>query len=142
MASQKRSALGNNPLNQGIFTKTVEPEETINSAVSTEPQVTTPPKNQQTEKKESRKKNQDSRLLKNEQTEKVNLRLSIEINDWLDRLLKEGRRKHGRKIPKEVWVQAALDLFRTMPVKWEEIESEEALRATLLNLESRIKNQE
>jgi hypothetical protein len=72
--------------------------------------------------------------------EAVNLRLPIELNDWLNELLKVGKRRHGSKIPKEVWVQAALELFKAMPVNWEEIDSEESLRQTLLNLESRIKN--
>jgi hypothetical protein len=74
--------------------------------------------------------------------EAVNLRLPIELNDWLNELLKVGKRRHGSKIPKEVWVQAALELFKAMPVNWEEIDSEESLRQTLLNLESRIKNVE
>jgi hypothetical protein len=72
--------------------------------------------------------------------EAVNLRLPIELNDWLNELLKVGKRRHGSKIPKEVWVQAALELFKAMPVNWEEVGSEESLREALLNLESRIKN--
>jgi hypothetical protein len=78
--------------------------------------------------------------LEKEEREAVNLRLPIELNDWLNELLKVGKRRHGSKIPKEVWVQAALELFKAMPVNWEEIDSEESLRQTLLNLESRIKN--
>jgi hypothetical protein len=70
----------------------------------------------------------------------VNLRLSLELNDWLNELLKVGKRRHGSKIPKEVWLQAALELFRAMPVNWEEIDSEDSLRETLHFLESRIKN--
>ena len=141
MATQKRGALGTNPLSQGIFTKTTEPE--LNNKA--EPIEATPAISEAkvTEVKAvSRKKNQESRILIEERMEKVNLRLSIQTNDWLDELLKRGRRQHGHKIPKEVWVQAALELFRAMPVDWEKIESEEALKATLLNLESRIKNQE
>jgi hypothetical protein len=72
--------------------------------------------------------------------EAVNLRLSLELNDWLNELLKVGKRRHGSKIPKEVWLQAALELFRAMPVNWEEIDSEDSLRETLHFLESRIKN--
>ena len=113
----KRSALGNNPLAQGIFSKT-EPE------------------------KESLIKNQESSFLINGEKEKINLRLSLELNDWLDNLLKQGKRKHGQKIAKEVWVQAALELFRAMPINWEEIQTEEELRSTLLKLESRIKFQD
>jgi hypothetical protein len=29
----------------------------------------------------------------------VNLRLPIELNDWLNDLLKKGKRKHGAKVP-------------------------------------------
>jgi hypothetical protein len=60
----------------------------------------------------------------------------------LNELLKKGKRQHGAKVPKEVWVQAALELFKAMPVNWEEIDSEDSLRAALLNLEYRIKNLE
>ena len=79
----KRSALGNNPLAQGIFSKT-EPEE--ESLI----------KNQ-----ESSTINQESSFLIDGEKEKINLRLSLELNDWLDNLLKQGKRKHGQKIAKE-----------------------------------------
>jgi len=144
MAANKakpKVALGNNPLSQGIFSKTVEStvsstdtDETVEVASIVE-----------TESKESKLQpasanNQESRFLSDEQKEKVNLRLSVELNDWLDDLLKKGKRQHGHKIAKEVWVQAALELFRALPVDWQEIDSEESLRTTLLMLESRIKN--
>lgn len=93
-------------------------------------------------KKESAIKQPESSFLNEELVERVNLRLSVEINDWLDSLLKQGKRTHGRKIPKETWVQAALEIFRALPVDWQAIDSEESLRAALLNLESRLKNQE
>lgn len=141
MATQKRGALGNNPLSQGIFTKTTESD--LDSQTATIEATPTKPDPKTTETKEiTRKENQESRILIEERTEKVNLRLSIQTNDWLDDLLKRGRRQHGHKIPKEVWVQAALELFRAMPIDWEQIDSEETLKATILNLESRIKNQE
>ena len=135
MASGKRSALGNNPLNQGIFTKTEDKTEATQA-----PETIEKPSIQV--KQESRKKNKDSRFLKDSRDEKVNLRLSIKMNDWLDDLLKKGKRRHGQKIPKEIWVQAALELFKAMPTKWEDVESEEQLIQELLNLESRIKNQD
>ena len=137
--SKSRSVLGDNPLSQGIFSKT-------QTETSTQPPE---PNNQESriENQESRLKiqehtieNQESRFLEKGEREAVNLRLPIELNDWLNELLKVGKRRHGSKIPKEVWLQAALELFRTMPVNWEEIDSEESLRETLLNLESRIKN--
>lgn len=123
--SKSRSVLGDNPLSQGIFSKT-------ETATPTQAPV---PENQ-----ESRIENQESIFLEKGEREAVNLRLPLELNDWLNELLKQGKRRHGSKIPKEVWLQAALELFRAMPVNWEEIDSEESLRETLLSLESRIKN--
>lgn len=137
--SKSRSVLGDNPLSQGIFSKT-------QTETPTQPPE---PKNQESriENQESRLKNQEprienqeSRFLEKGEREAVNLRLPIELNDWLNELLKVGKRRHGSKIPKEVWVQAALELFKAMPVNWEEIDSFESLGETLLNLESRIKN--
>jgi hypothetical protein len=136
--NKPRSVLGDNPLTQGIFSKTE----------SESPSPTAP-----TEEQESRIKNQESRIYKKEsvlnsketryleksEKEAVNLRLPLELNDWLNELLKQGKRRHGSKIPKEVWVQAALELLKAMPVNWEEIDSEDSLRSVLLNLESRIK---
>jgi hypothetical protein len=137
--SKSRSVLGDNPLSQGIFSKTqtetpTQPPEPNNQESRIENQES------RLKNQESRIENQESRFLEKEEREAVNLRLPIELNDWLNELLKIGKRRHGSKIPKEVWVQAALELFKAMPVNWEEIDSEESLRQTLLNLESRIKN--
>ncbi|MBN3989264.1 hypothetical protein [Nostoc sp. NMS2] len=118
--NKSRSVLGANPLAKGVFNKT---------EVETEPP-------------EEIIKNQESRFLIKGDREAVNLRLPLELNDWLNELLKKGKRQHGAKVPKEVWVQAALELFKVMPVNWEEIDSEDSLRAVLLNLESRINNLE
>jgi hypothetical protein len=123
--NKSRSVLGDNPLSQGIFSKT---------------QTKTPTQPPESKIQESKLKNQESRFLEKGEREAVNLRLPIELNDWLNELLKVGKRRHGSKIPKEVWVQAALELFKAMPVNWEEVDSEESLREALLNLESRIKN--
>jgi hypothetical protein len=123
--SKGRSALGGNPLSKGIFSKTEE----------IEPQPAAP-----TEIPGSIVEIQESRFLNKGEREPVNLRLPIELNDWLNDLLKKGKRKHGSKIPKEVWVQAALELFRSMPIDWAEIDTEENLHSALFNLESRINN--
>jgi hypothetical protein len=130
--SKSRSVLGDNPLSQGIFSKT----ETETPAQPPEPNNQEP----RIINKESRVKNQEYRFLEKGEREAVNLRLPIELNDWLNELLKVGKRRHGSKVPKEVWVQAALELFKAMPVNWEEIDSFESLRETLFFLESRIKN--
>lgn len=144
MAANKakpKVALGNNPLSQGIFRKTVssnisstDTDETVEVASIVENG------NKEPKLQVAEPNNQESRFLSDEQKEKVNLRLSVELNDWLDDLLKKGKRQHGHKIAKEIWVQAALELFRALPVDWYEIDSEESLRTTLLLLESRIKN--
>lgn len=122
---KSRSVLGDNPLSQGIFSKT-EPESSAQVSRSNN--------------QESTLKNKESRFLDKGEKEAVNLRLPLELNDWLNELLKQGKRRHGSKIPKEVWVQAALELLKAMPINWEEIDSEESLRSRLVNLESRIKN--
>ncbi len=123
--NKSRAVLGDNPLAQGIFNKT---------ATESSPPVPS------SQKQESTLKNKESRFLDKGDREAVNLRLPIQLNDWLNDLLKQGKRKHGSKIPKEVWVQAALELLKAMPVNWEDIDSEESLREILLSLESRIKN--
>ncbi len=99
---------------------------------------------QPTNFQESSNKNLDTRIKiqdsSSEPREKVNLRLPQNLNDWLDDLIKIGKRKHGRKIPKEIWVQTALEFFRSLPLPWEKISSPEDLQEHLKNLEKRIKN--
>ena len=151
--SKGRSVLGGNPLSKGIFSKTeeIEPQPAQQTEIPTslvEIQESTIEikesivniKESLIEIKEPLINIQESRFLNKGERESVNLRLPIELNDWLNDLLKKGKRKHGSKIPKEVWVQAALELFRSMPMDWEEIDTEENLHSTLLNLESRINN--
>lgn len=143
MAANKakpKVALGNNPLSQGIFSRTVESKVSADTDETVEVASIVETESQEPELQPTSADSQDSRIKNEEQKEKVNLRLSVELNDWLDDLLKKGKRQHGHKIAKEVWVQAALEFFRALPVDWQEIDSEESLRATLLMLESRIKN--
>jgi hypothetical protein len=145
---QSRSVLGDNPLSQGIFSKTVDDQ----------PELPTQPLPQNPQNRVAGGQNalghsapqltsaeQKSIFLENvdkEDKEAVNLRLPITLNDWLNELLKKGKRKHGSKIPKEIWVQAALELFQAMPVNWEEIKDVESLRKILKNLESSFNNLE
>ena len=144
MAANKakpKVALGNNPLSQGIFSKTVESAVSADTDETVEVASIVETESQEPKSQPALADIQESRFLNEEQKEKVNLRLSVELNDWLDDLLKKGKRQHGHKIAKEVWVQAALEFFRALPVNWQEIDSEESLRAALLMLESRIKNE-
>ena len=122
---KSRSVLGDNPLSQGIFSQTETGREL---------------RVKEAKNKEYRDKNKESRFLKRGEREAVNLRLPIELNDWLNDLLKKGKRRHGSKIPKEIWVQAALELFQALPVDWESVDSEESLGAILNNIESIFKN--
>lgn len=128
-----RSVLGDNPLSQGIFSRT----ETVSTPT---PVTAESSKAEEIENQDSRINIQESRFLKKGEREAVNLRLPIELNDWLNDLLKNGKRKHGSKIPKEIWVQAALELFHVMPVDWQSIKDEEQLQSILKNLESTLKN--
>ena len=123
-----RSALGNVPFNKGIFSKT-ELE-------------TSEKKNQESNNQESRLNNKESFFLNESEKEKVNFRIPIDLNDWLDDLVKQGKRRHGSKIPKEIWVQAALELLKNLPVNWEEIESTEDLRDKLIFIESFFKSKD
>jgi hypothetical protein len=144
--SKTRSALGGNPLSQGIFSKTeIEPQQL--SEVEKPEEYIIQDQENKLNSLESRLNNQDSiinkiesRFLNKGEREAVNLRLPLELNDWLNDLIRKGKRQHGAKIPKEIWVQAALELFKSMPVNWEEIDSEENLLKALLDLESRFKN--
>ena len=139
-----RSALGDNPLSQGIFSQTepTKPRESAGNQDSTLKNQEYIKNNQDhtLKNQEDIKNNQDSTFLKRGEREPVNLRLPLELNDWLNDLLKKGKRRHGAKIPKEIWVQAALEIFQALPVDWQEVKDEENLRQILHNLESSFKN--
>jgi len=82
--SKSRSVLGDNPLSQGIFSKT---------------ETGTPTEAPVSENQEARLKNQESRFLGKGKREAVNLRLSLELNDWLNELLKVGViQSHAREL--------------------------------------------
>ena len=128
--NKPNKALGENPLTKGIFQQTT-PSETL------------PPQNQDSrfKKEESRIKNQENSqdvdFLRDCDREKVNFRLPSELNDWLDDLIKTGKRKHGHKIPKEIWVQAALELMKELSVEWTEVTSIDELRTKLASIVER-----
>jgi len=149
----KKSALGNNPLNQGVFTRT-EPE-TRNQKPDSGIQKTVSRKQEPdsgSQEVASRKRELDSGSQKPESSflkeseeegrEKVSLTLPPELNDWLDDLVKKGRRNHGQKIPKQIWVQAGLEILQVLPVDWYSIDSIETLREELQKLESRIQKKD
>jgi hypothetical protein len=151
-SSRKKSSLGNNPLapaptTKGIFEKTTEipesgnqiPESGNQQNLNTDTGATVTTAGNR--KPDSRKKKMETGFLAEDQElDKVTLRIPIELNDWLDDLLKQGKRKHGQKVPKEIWVQAALELFKVMPVDWSEVQSIEQMREKLIFLETGIQN--
>jgi hypothetical protein len=146
MNLKRKSGLGNNPLAsaptaKGIFHKT---EPSIQNPEN-EPSLQIPQGEKETPQAiasaipESVNQNPENGLLQTGgELDKVTLRIPIELNDWLDSLLKQGKRKHGQKIPKEIWVQAALELLRSMPVDWTEVQNLEQMREKLKILENGI----
>ena len=120
---KKEGALGRDPLSKnlpkGIFSKTTDSEVSLEETVV---------------------ESQETLFLEDDEKEKVNIRLSIQINDWLDDLIKQGKRTHGRKIPKEIWVQAALELFQSLTIDWKSVDSVDSLKATLKQIQSDLKN--
>lgn len=134
----KRSGMGSDPLSQGLFTRT----DTVSAASPVTETVAEKPKQEGKEltkikKIDSRIKKQENRFLKDIETapkEPLGLQVSVEVNDWLDDVVKVGRRKHGKKIPKQMWVQAGIELLRAMPVEWSEVSDLAELRSKLNDL--------
>ena len=168
MAVKKSKGLGSNPLSSGIFSKTDSPEEQpeaelkslesrvesqefsrknkesrVKSQESRELEPSTESQESRVKGVESKVESQESRFLNREQAELkgTNVRLPIELIDWVDDLVKQGSRdKNKSRIPKEVWFQAALELFQAMPVDWDDISDEDELKDKLKSLESRLKS--
>ena len=150
MNTKRKSGLGNNPLAsaptaKGIFEKTESriqsPEHGIDSDITQrEPDALAMVSSQNVETVNQNPEN--GFLQTDRELDKVTLRIPIELNDWLDSLLKQGKRKHGQKIPKEIWFQAALELLKSMPVDWSEIQTIEQMREKLNYLENGIQNME
>lgn len=132
--------MGINPLGGGgsLFDKT-EPVTPKNSETS-EPSKSTE-KRQESQNLENRKKNLENRKKKStagflqdiesSDKESIGLQVTTEINDWLDDVVKASRRKTGRKLPKQVLIQAGIELLRAMPVDWTEVGDIEELRNKL-----------
>ena len=129
---KKTSSLGINPLASypqasGIFQKT-------------DPDSLSSIKNQENrfQNTDSMKQNKESSFLADSDKEKVNMRLPLDLVDWLDELVKGGKRLHGQKIPKEIWIQAALELLRSAPVDWRTVDSVDSLKTHLQSLSSQL----
>ncbi|MCC0175826.1 hypothetical protein I4641_02370 [Waterburya agarophytonicola K14] len=139
--NKSKSALGNNPLSDlsssslGIFNRTDKIDNSQESRI----------KNQNSDFQESRIKNKESSFSplsdRDLDKEKVNLRLPLELNDWLDATVKRSKRLHGHKIKKETLVHAALLFFHHLPLDWDSIQSIDDLQLRLHRLSS-ILNQD
>jgi hypothetical protein len=147
--AKKTSGLGTNPLAtvpkpQGIFQKTTESRNQIpESGKQKASKLDTDGVEAKAKKQKPdsiKKKPEPGFLAEGQDLDKVTLRIPIELNDWLDDLLKQGKRKHGQKIPKEIWVQAALEFFKSVPIDWSEIQSVEQMREKLQILENGNQN--
>ena len=146
MNTKRKSGLGNNPLAsaptaKGIFEKTESRIQNTESGIDSnitqgEPDTLTMFSSQSMEAVNQNPEN--GFLQTDRELDKVTFRIPIELNDWLDSLLKQGKRKHGQKIPKEIWFQAALELLKSMPVDWSEIQSIDQMREKLKLLENGI----
>ncbi len=70
--------------------------------------------------------------------ESIGLQVTTEINDWLDRVVKASRRKHGKKLKKQVIIQAGVELLRSMPVDWTDVGDLDELRRKLGELSAAV----
>ena len=73
----------------------------------------------------------DSGLLLDGPKEKITLQFPTYLNEWLDDLIRNGKRRHGQKIQKQVWFQAAFELMKSLPVEWEDVNSTDKLKEEL-----------
>lgn len=73
----------------------------------------------------------DSGLLLDGPKEKITLQFPTYLNEWLDDLIRSGKRRHGQKIQKQVWFQAAFELMKSLPVDWEDVNSTDKLKEEL-----------
>ncbi|MBD2115198.1 MULTISPECIES: hypothetical protein [Cyanophyceae] len=146
-SAKKRSGLGDSPLS--LFSPTTDPEERVPAQVEPEPE---PESEQLVEKvvsiaakpSELQKPLQSPTLqettpeflvgVEGSDKESIGLQVTRDINDWLDEVVKEGRRKHGKKLKKQVIIQAGIELLRAMPVDWTDIGDLDELRAKLSEL--------
>lgn len=127
--------LGNKPL--GMFTDPKENEQTT-AKKEQKPVVPTgrPTENKTATNRKKKAQSIPKFLVGVEDGEKeaVGLQITTDVNDWLDKVVKRSRRKHGKKLPKQVIIQAGVELLRAMSVQWDDIGNIDELRAELANL--------
>lgn len=55
--------------------------------------------------------------------DQVNVRLPIELNDWLNLIVRNSKRFHGTKLQKEVIIEALLIYLKDKNIEWKDIKS-------------------
>ena len=53
--------------------------------------------------------------------DQVNVRLPIELNDWLNVIVRNSKKFHGAKIPKEIIIEALLVYLKEKDIEWRDI---------------------
>jgi hypothetical protein len=64
--------------------------------------------------------------------DKVTVRLPLELNDWLDEMVRKTKRSNGSKIKKEVFIQIALEALKEKEIDWTSIKDEHDLKRVLV----------
>lgn len=67
--------------------------------------------------------------------DQVNVRLPVDLNDWLNNAVRTTKRLHGSKIPKEIIIEAAIKALKikAQDTDWSNIKTKEDLLDLLLN---------
>lgn len=134
----KRSGMGGNPLSRGLFVKTEEPSDRpeVRSALARKTTKTTTSRPASTAISPS-----FLQTIEQGTKESIGVQITVDVNDWLDTVVKTGRRKQGKKIPKQVWIQAGVELLRAMPIDWTDMRDLDELRQTLATLAATVATQ-
>lgn len=125
------SRLGTNPLSQSIFSPTTSEKEKKFEIEKVEKFEIKKEEKPAIQKPENGNQKAES---VNVQYDKVTVRLPIELNDWLDEVIRKTKRTHGSKIPKEVLIQIALEAFKAKDIDWSSIKDENDLKKALNSL--------
>ncbi len=135
----KNKSLGQNPLASGIFSKTIE--SSVENLESNVKSLDSRTRSSEASDTSLASINQESGFLIRSQSSLMacNVRLPETLIDWLDNLVKSSSRDRQRaRIPKEVWVQAALEYFKALPLDWNNIKDENDLRKKLEDLSKKV----
>ena len=65
------------------------------------------------------------------QMDQVNVRVTADLNDWLNDTVKLTKRQQGSKVPKECIIIAALLLLQKQNLDWANIKNQQDLLQTL-----------